>query len=48
MAIISKLIPDSVKSETKKRTPDISTPASTAGAFKKDFTSVGFKKNPKT
>jgi hypothetical protein len=46
MAIISKLIPDSIK--TEERTPDRSTLASTAGALKENFQSVGAKKNPAT
>lgn len=46
MAIISKLIPESVK--TEKRTPDTSTLANTVGAFSDSFQSVGAKKNPET
>jgi hypothetical protein len=46
MAIVSKLIPDSIQAE--KRTPDTSVLANTVGAFPKEFISVGAKKNPKT
>jgi len=46
MAIISKLVPESVRAE--KRTPDVSTIANTAGALKENFQSVGAKKNPNT
>jgi hypothetical protein len=46
MAIVSNLIGEDVKKQP--RTPDTPSLANEAGAFAKEFESVGARKNPKT